>query len=224
MASRTVRDYFRAVQVPDLAFAVPELQTARFAWDELGPALATGRSAVVFQAEVAGRRQAVRCYIRSDASSRERYTALAVYLARQDLNPYVSAVTWLDSAIRVNDATWPVLLMDWIDGRKLDQYVDFLLKGSDTYRPRRARAAVAPACPHAAAGRVFAHGGLQHSDVMVDQEGQLRLVDYDPSGSHRCRTLCRPTNSVTRTTSTRTAGSGDAGWTPFLRWSSIFRW
>ena len=48
-----------------------------------------------------------------------------------------------DSAIRVNDATWPVLLMDWIDGRKLDQYVDFLLKGSDTYRPRRARAAVA---------------------------------------------------------------------------------
>ncbi len=179
VVSPTVGDYFRAVQAPGSAFAVPELQTARFAADNFGlPMAATGRSAVVFQAEVAGRPQAVRCYIRSGASSRERYSALGAYLARQDLSPYVSAVTWLDSAIRVNDATWPVLLMDWIDGRNLDHYVDFLLNGSDTtglaVLARRWRELV-----RTLQRAEFAHGGLQHDDVMVDQDGRLRLVDYD---------------------------------------------
>jgi hypothetical protein len=70
---------------------VPKLQAAEFVWDSLGPTLARGSSAVVFQASVQGRPQALRCYIREDASSRDRYSALDTYLAGHDLSPYVSA-------------------------------------------------------------------------------------------------------------------------------------
>ena len=69
-------DYYKAVQAPSRCFTVPKLQAAEFVWDSLGPTLARGSSAVVFQASIQGRPQALRCYIREDASSRDRYSAL----------------------------------------------------------------------------------------------------------------------------------------------------
>ena len=171
-------DYYKAVQVPARAFTVPTLQAAEFVWDSLGPTLARGSSAVVFQASMGGRPQALRCYIRNDASSRDRYNALDAYLAGHNLRPYVSGTTWLDGAITVNRATWPVLTMEWIDGRTLNEYVDFLVTGSNT----AALATLAVRWRELVAllqRSEFAHGDLQHGNVMVDQEGQLRLVDFD---------------------------------------------
>ncbi len=171
-------DYYKAVQAPARTFTVPTLQAAEFVWDSLGPTLARGSSAVVFQASVGGRSQALRCYIRNDASSRDRYNALDAYLAGHNLRPYVSGTTWLDGAITVNRATWPVLTMDWIDGRTLNEYVDFLVAGSNT----AALATLAVRWRELVAllqRSEFAHGDLQHGNVMVDQEGQLRLVDFD---------------------------------------------
>ena len=171
-------DYYKAVQAPGRAFTVPKLQAAEFVWDALGPTLARGSSAVVFQAAVDGRPQALRCYIRNDASSRDRYSALGAYLAGHDLSPVVSGTTWLDSAISVKGATWPVLQMEWIDGRTLNEYVDFLVTGANT----AALATLAVRWREMVAllqNAEFAHGDLQHGNVMVDQEGKLRLVDFD---------------------------------------------
>jgi len=171
-------DYYKAVQVPARAFTVPKLQAAEFVWDSLGPTLARGSSAVVFQASVEGTAQALRCYIRNDASSRDRYSALDAYLAADELSPYVSGTTWLDGAIQVNRATWPVLTMDWIDGRTLNEYVDFLVTSSNaaalTTLAAKWRALVA-----LMQSSEFTHGDLQHGNVMVDQDGRLRLVDFD---------------------------------------------
>jgi hypothetical protein len=171
-------DYYKAVQVPGRAFTVPKLQTAEFVWDSLGPTLARGSSAVVFQAAVGGSPQALRCYIRNDASSRDRYSALSAYLASHDLSPHVSGTIWMEGAIRVNNATWPVLQMGWIDGRTLNEYVDFLVTGSNvaalTTLAARWRDMVA-----LLQNSRFGHGDLQHGNVLVDQEGQLRLVDFD---------------------------------------------
>jgi hypothetical protein len=171
-------DYYKAVQAPSRAFTVPKLQAAEFVWDSLGPTLARGSSAVVFQASVEGQPRALRCYIRNDASSRDRYSALDAYLAANDLSRHVSGATWLDGAIQVNRATWPVLTMDWIDGRTLNEYVDFLVASSNT-----AALTTLAAKWRALIGLLqdseFAHGDLQHGNVMVDQEGRLRLVDFD---------------------------------------------
>ena len=147
-------DYYKAVQAPARVFTVPKLQAAEFVWDSLGPTLARGSSAVVFQASVEGRPQALRCYIRNDASSRDRYSALDAYLAAHDLSPYVSGTTWLDGAIQVNRATWPVLTMDWIDGRTLNEYVDFLVAELQRRRPDHAGRQVACAGRAAAEQRV----------------------------------------------------------------------
>ncbi|HLN66663.1 MAG TPA: AarF/UbiB family protein [Streptosporangiaceae bacterium] len=171
-------DYYKAVQVQSRAFTVPKLQAAEFVWDSLGPTLARGSSAVVFQASVEGQPQALRCYIRNDASSRDRYSVLDAYLAVNDLSPHVSGATWLDGAIQVNRATWPVLTMEWIDGRTLNEYVDFLVTSSNT-AALTTLAAKWRALVALLQDSEFAHGDLQHGNVMVDQEGRLRLVDFD---------------------------------------------
>ena len=199
-------DYYKAVQAPARAFTVPKLQAAEFVWDSLGPTLARGSSAVVFQASVEGTAQALRCYIRNDASSRDRYSALDAYLAAYDLSPYVSGTTWLDGAIQVNRATWPVLTMDWIDGRTLNEYVDFLVTSSNaaalTTLAAKWRALVA-----LMQSSEFTHGDLQHGNVMVDQDGRLRLVDFDgvldsaaggPTPAHRVRPPELPAPSAAR--------------------------
>ena len=171
-------DYYKAVQAPARVFTVPKLQAAEFVWDSLGPTLARGSSAVVFQASVEGQPQALRCYIRNDASSRDRYSALDAYLTANDLSPYVSGTTWLDGAIQVNRATWPVLTMDWIDGRTLNEYVDFLVASSNT-AALTTLAAKWRALVALLQSSEFAHGDLQHGNIMVDQDGRLRLVDFD---------------------------------------------
>ena len=171
-------DYYKAVQSPARAFTVEKLQNAKFVYDTLGPSLARGTSAVVFQATVDGTAQALRCYIRNDASSSDRYRALGSYLSDHNLAPYVEGATWLDQAIKVNGTTWPVLTMTWIDGRTLNEYVDFLVNDSNT----AALSMLAVKWRELVAlmqGDEFAHCDLQHGNVMVDQTGDLRLVDYD---------------------------------------------
>jgi hypothetical protein len=90
----------------------------------------------------------------------------------------VSAVTWIDAAIQVNGAAWPVLQMPWIDGRTLNEYVDFLVTGSNAAAlgtlAQRWRELIA-----LLQGAEFAHGDLQHGNVLVDTGGSLRLVDFD---------------------------------------------
>ena len=170
-------DYYKAVPAPARVFTVPKLQAAEFVWDSLGHA-GPAKQCRVFLASVEGRSQALRCYIRNDASSRDRYSALDAYLATHDLGPYVSGTTWLDGAIQVNRATWPVLTMDWIDGRTLNEYVDFLVTGSNaaalTTLAAKWRELVA-----LLQNSEFTHGDLQHGNIMVDQAGRIRLVDFD---------------------------------------------
>jgi len=90
----------------------------------------------------------------------------------------VCGTTWLDGAITVNRAPWPVLTMDWIDGRTLNEYVDYLVTGSNaaalTTLAAKWRELVARL-----QSSEFVHGDLQHGNVMVDQAGRIRLVDFD---------------------------------------------
>ena len=173
-------DYVRAVQQPSYAFADEDLQQARFdVHPVLGvPMPASGSRAVVFKAQVSGKDQALRFFIREDASSRDRYTALGQHLQYAGLGQNVARATWVDEAIRIEGQWFPMIRMEWVDGRTLDRYADYLVQSgnlqsigvlADAWRDlvRRMQDAW------------FAHGDIQHGNVLVDQRGALRLVDFD---------------------------------------------
>src|SRR5215470_2001290 len=173
-------DYIRAVQHPALAFNRPELARARF---ELHPLLripmpSSGTTAVVFKATVGGVNQALRFFTREDASTRQRYTALNAYFAERGLCPHVATCQWVDDAITVNGRKWPMVQMEWVDGHTLDQHVEDLVAANDTAALRSLTVEWRELLRNMQAAR-FAHGDLQHGNVLVGHNGALRLVDFD---------------------------------------------
>ncbi len=182
MAYPNAEDYVRAVQQPERVFRRPELHNAVFALHpRFGiPMPASGNAAVVFKAGVAGEDAALRFFIREDASSRERYTALGRHFTDRGIDGCVAHAQWIDDAIDVNGSTWPMIQMNWVDGRTLDAYVGHLAETAnvralsylaDAWRKFIARVQAAE----------FAHGDLQHGNVLVDMSSTLRLVDIDGS-------------------------------------------
>jgi eukaryotic-like serine/threonine-protein kinase len=182
MAYPEAEDYIRAVQQPERSFLKPGLRTAVF---EVHPVFripmpASGNAAVVFKARVEGYDTALRFYIREDASSRERYAALGRHFAERRIEDCVAHPTWVDGAISLNDASWPMVRMTWVDGRTLEAYVGHLASTGNT----SALASLAAAWRGLVArlqDAEFAHGDLQHGNVLVDTSSSLRLVDFDGS-------------------------------------------
>ena len=175
-------DYVRAVQEPRRVFLPPALKRAEFAVHPVWqiPMPASGNAAVVFKARVDGKDQAMRFFIREDASSRQRYTALGRYFVDHGLRDCVAGATWLDDAIRVNDATWPMVQMHWVDGRTLDAYVAYLIERGDLAALAGLAAAWRQLIDRLQKAE-FAHGDLQHGNVLIDSSSALRLVDFDGS-------------------------------------------
>ena len=122
----------------------------------------------------------MRFLIREDASEKRRYTALEEHFAARGLQDCVAATSWIDDAIQVKDSWWPMIKMEWIEGRTLDSYVDYLVE----QRNKEASVALAASWrKHVARLQAadFAHGDLQHGNVLVDMSSALRLVDFDGS-------------------------------------------
>ena len=172
-------DYQAAMQNPDAAFTVTSLRRAQFAADSWGlPEAITGTSAAVFHATIGGDAYALRCFTRQDASSPERYAAFDSFVAGQGLGQHVGQVMWHDDAVRAKGATWPVLQMEWIEGQQLNEYVGYLAESTNTDALGKLAGRWLKLVDELQRAK-FAHGDLQHGNVIIDQQGRLRLVDFD---------------------------------------------
>ena len=67
--------------------------------------------------------------------------------------------------------------MDWVEGESLSSFVGSKLKEPDTLRRIAAQWRGGPAA--SLRGLRIAHNDLQHGNVMVQGDGNVRLVDYD---------------------------------------------
>lgn len=172
----TAGAYQEAVQFPSTAFTDPLLREAEPEETLLGlPRAITGAFAVVFPLRVRGARWGVKCFVTNVKDQQDRYRAIAEHLRETPLS-YVVPFEYQAEGIRVGDAAYPILKMEWIEGETLNAYV-----ARHVGRPGALDALVvrwrdmADVLEQAA----IAHGDLQHGNVLVDGEGELRLVDYD---------------------------------------------
>jgi hypothetical protein len=172
----------RAVQRPDLVFDRPDLAEARFdTHPMLGiPVPASGSTAVVFRATVGGTTRALRFFTREDAATQQRYTALNAWFTERGLTGDVAGCRWVDEAILVNGRRWPMVQMEWVDGHTLDRHVEDLAEAEDRAALEALAGSWRALLRRTQAAR-FAHGDLQHGNVLVDTAGRLRLVDFDSS-------------------------------------------
>jgi hypothetical protein len=122
----------------------------------------------------------LRFFIREDVSEKRRYTALDDHFVANGMQSWVSRSAWVDDAIRVNGLWWPMVRMDWVEGVVLDTHVHGLTSRSDP-TALVALASAWRARVHQLQKAEFAHGDLQHGNVLVDPSGSPRLVDFDGS-------------------------------------------
>ena len=139
------------------------------------PVVAAGQFACVYKVTTGQQAAAVRCFTREVKDQQQRYGWLHDYLSAVLPESFVN-FQYLENGIKVKGAWYPIVKMDWADGQPLNLFVKDNLGRPDALSTLAARWRGATASLR---GLDIAHNDLQHGNVMVGNDGRLRLVDYD---------------------------------------------
>ena len=175
-----ISEYVRAIQdasnnLDELAYLVPVQD------DHGEPYRSSGAFAVVFKMkdEQTGKCYALKCFTEEQEGRAEAYRQIADELEFVD-SSYITSVKYLDKEIFVDSSCeedeFPVLLMDWIDGETMENYI------AENYQDNYTMAMLCYRfCKMAAwlRSQPFAHGDIKPDNIMVRPDGSLTLVDYD---------------------------------------------
>ena len=146
------------------------------------PVMTSGNFAVVFKmkAEQSGKFYAVKCFTKEQEGRAEAYREITKEL-KEVSSPYLVSIQYLDKELFVDtdqttETEFPVLLMDWVEGKTLDKYLrenldDKYALEMLAYRFSQLAQWLIP--------QPFAHGDLKPDNTLVKEDGTLVLVDYD---------------------------------------------
>ena len=176
----SISDYIEALR--DAEDSLSKLKDLRLVYDDQGhPIMSSGNFAVVFKMQTpTGEYHALKCFLRDQKERREGYRMIAQELQYVQ-STYLVKFRYLESELFVDvpnteGEEYPVLLMDWVDGIPLDQYLKTIInkiyeKDLLAYRfSLLARWLVT---------QPFAHGDLKPDNICVRDDGSLVLLDYD---------------------------------------------
>jgi len=176
----SISDYIEALR--DAEDSLSELKDLRLVYDDQGhPIMSSGNFAVVFKMQApTGQYHALKCFLRDQEERSERYRMIAEELQYAQ-STYLVKFRYLESELFVDvpntgGEEYPVLLMDWVDGIPLDQYLKTIInKGyeKDLLAYRFSLLARWLVSQH------FAHGDLKPDNICVRDDGSLVLLDYD---------------------------------------------
>ena len=176
-----ISEYIEAIKSAEDNFE--ELSYLRPVLDDDGlPVMTSGNFAVVFKMkdEQSGKFYAVKCFTKEQEGRAEAYREIAKELKNVS-SPYILSIRYLDKELFVDtdqttETEFPVLLMDWVEGKTLDKYLrenldDKYALEMLAYRFSQLAQWLIP--------QPFAHGDLKPDNILVREDGSLVLVDYD---------------------------------------------
>ena len=176
-----ISEYIDAIKSAEDNFE--ELSHLRPVLDNDGlPVITSGNFAVVFKMteERDGKCYAVKCFTKEQEGRAEAYHQITKELENVS-SPYLTSVRYFDNELFVDsnqtsETEFPVLLMDWVEGKTLDKYLrenldDKYALEMLAYRFSQLAQWLIP--------QPFAHGDLKPDNIIVKDDGSLVLVDYD---------------------------------------------
>lgn len=175
MSWPTPLDYQAALQNPQSSLADPELRAGKVENDQMGlPKPRTGTFASVYKVQCGQRTWAIRCFLMDFRDQQERYTAISNHLAKVTL-PYTVGFEYIPKGILVGKQWYPILKMEWVEGERLDRYIEKNLHNPSVLLSlARKWIEMVKRLQQAS----IAHGDFQHGNIIVERDN-LRLIDYD---------------------------------------------
>ncbi len=173
----SITDFTDAIATPKLCFSGSDLEEGRPVFHPRNgrPMVWSGNFASVYPVVSRQGKHAVRCFTRAVKDQQERYNQMSEYLKRERPPGFVE-FEYRSHGIRVRGQWYPIVKMEWVDGDSLNVRVRESLSDPPAMRVLADRWRETA---KELQGRDIAHNDLQHGNIMVRNDGFIRLVDYD---------------------------------------------
>ncbi len=175
-----ISEYVEAIKLAEDNF--DQLSSLRPVLDGGGnPVMSSGNFAVVFKMkdERDGKFYAIKCFLREQEGRAKAYQQIAEELEYIS-STYLTPIEYLEKELFVetkttNDTEFPVLKMDWVEGRTIDDILKNKPSSDEIYdiAYRFSKFALW------IVSQPFAHGDLKPDNIIVKNNGDITLVDYD---------------------------------------------
>ena len=118
---------------------------------------------------------AVRLWIADIGDAKKRSSEISNYLEKLNCE-YFARFKYIDDAILVNGILHPVVIMKWIDGKTLKDYIQENIYNTVKINSLSTKFRSMVKYFHQ---ENIAHGDLQHGNILVTNAGELVVIDYD---------------------------------------------
>lgn len=146
------------------------------------PVMTSGNFAVVFKMQDIrnGKQYAVKCFTKEQEGRADSYKLITDELEFVSSN-YLIPVKYLEKELFVDteqtdENEFPVLLMDWVEGKTLDRYI---IDNSENKFLLELLAFQFGKLSIWLLTQSFAHGDLKPENIIVKNDGSIVLIDYD---------------------------------------------
>lgn len=155
----------------------PELQGGYFPKDNTGMALWNpGKSAAVFPFLIKKQRKAIKIwYNHENKGKKEKYEAIKGLFNNISL-PYFSNAQYISNALNIKDTPNDVLVMDWVGRQNIKEYI---IANIHEVQKLHALAVKILELHKELNENGIAHGHLNSSNIYIDSNNELQLIDYD---------------------------------------------
>lgn len=135
----------------------------------------TGGFCIVFPYLVQAKRYAVRCWHAHLEGAEERTKKIVKTLQTVNL-PYFVRFEYVGEGIVTPQGVQPIVVMDWVDAKPLKKYIAEHINDAHSLNMLAGNFMKMVKDLHQ---HNLSHGDLQHGNIMVKDDGNLILVDYD---------------------------------------------
>ena len=138
----------------------------------------SGSFAVVFKAIENNKEIAIRCFIGTDNDYVERYRKITSYLKPINEN-WKTDIEFLENEITVNGRLFPVIKMDWVEGKLFDNYLNANIQNNKILQELQNEVLKVS---KSLENYKIAHGDIQCGNIIIKElngKPQIKLIDYD---------------------------------------------
>lgn len=170
------QDILTSIKNLDLFLKVPALKGAKARINKNGnPFVYVGGFNMVFQLTHKSKKWAFRVWHVPMGENEERYLNISKYLTSKKL-PYFAEFIYDEKGLLINGELVDTIRMEWLDGMLFKEYIEknlanssLLVLLSDNFLKM---------CQDLRDNQI-SHGDLQEGNILVTENGDIKLVDYD---------------------------------------------